>query len=106
MMKTIKTTVFVLSGLLAGVLVTLLLRREGVDPWLTVLLAGAAGALSGLIWGLAFAAMDKSRLCSFCRRGRVRLIPPDEPWTTWHWACPRCNSTYPLEEYPKKKERR
>lgn len=101
--KITKLAVFITSGIVAGALATFLLRREGVDPWVSVMAAGAAGGLSGLIWGLVFAGMDKSKLCSFCRKRRVRLIPPDEPWTTWHWACPRCNSTYPLDAYPKKK---
>jgi hypothetical protein len=40
-------------------------------------------------------------LCDFCRKGDVHLVGAVEPHSTEHWACPLCDSTYPIEIYPK-----
>ena len=39
------------------------------------------------------------RLCRFCKKSDVQRVQGYEPYTTEHWACPRCDSTYCLEEY-------
>ena len=40
-------------------------------------------------------------LCKHCGQGDVQYVSSDEPWCEEHLACPLCNSTYNLNDYPK-----
>ena len=41
--------------------------------------------------------------CRFCHKGIVEKSSANEPWSDEHWACPECDSTYNISEYPKRR---
>ena len=48
--------------------------------------------------------MKGEYICTFCKEKEVELVPEYFPWSTKHWACSLCNSTYDISEYPKDSE--
>lgn len=36
-------------------------------------------------------------LCEFCEMGELKLVEANPPWTTTHFQCPVCDSTYSAE---------
>lgn len=39
------------------------------------------------------------RRCRFCEVEEVHIVKGYDPYTTDHWACPRCDSTYYIDDY-------
>jgi len=37
-------------------------------------------------------------LCPFCKNGILELVKANEPWSSEHYQCSECNSTYCKEE--------
>ena len=40
---------------------------------------------------------EKAIICPHCGRGVLELVLENFPWTTDHWQCNCCDSTYNLE---------
>ena len=45
--------------------------------------------------------MKGEYICAFCKNKEVVIVPEYFPWSDKHWACPLCDSTYDISEYPK-----
>jgi len=48
--------------------------------------------------------MNKNMECNFCKEEDVVYVRSCFPYTTEHWQCPKCDSTYNWWEYPKKEQ--
>lgn len=44
--------------------------------------------------------MHKPFLCPYCLQAEVEHVTANEPWSTEHWQCPDCDSTYIIDHDP------
>jgi uncharacterized protein YbaR (Trm112 family) len=44
--------------------------------------------------------MQADDLCPYCKKGRLKVVPADEPWNDEYLACPVCDSTFIFETGP------
>jgi transposase-like protein len=48
--------------------------------------------------------MTDTTICPWCKEGHIKFVHGYEPWSTDHYACELCNSTYNLWEYEQSKK--
>lgn len=45
-------------------------------------------------------------VCPYCKEAKLKVIDADPPWTIEHYQCPKCDSTFNIDEVKEKEDGR